>query len=122
MSASGGAPKTQAAMFEVQRARATAKSHLTPATTRHFDVALHSAATTSIESMTALHRAVCDCVNALKDGDVGPVDMILAMKTCALDSAARYPPDRDELPVSSVDVLLDQIVKWAIAEYYVIRS
>jgi|SRR6478672_6303845 len=109
-------------MFEVQRARATAKSHLTPATTRHFDVALHYAATSSIESMTALHRAVCDCVNALKQADVGPVDMILAMKTCALDSAARYPPDRDELPTSSVDVLLNQIVTWAIAEYYLTQS
>jgi hypothetical protein len=114
--------KAQGVMFEVQRARATAKSHLTPATTRHFDVALHSAATSSIESMTALHSAVCDCVKVLKDRNVGPVDMILAMKTCALDSAARYPADRDELPASSVDVLLDQIVKWAIAEYYLTRS
>ena len=41
-----------AAQANLQRARATAKSHLTPATTRHFDVALHSAATSSIESMT----------------------------------------------------------------------
>jgi hypothetical protein len=57
-------------------------------------------------------------VIALKDHDVGPVQMILAMKRCALDSAGRYHSEFDELPVTYVDVLMDQIVKWAITEYY----
>ena len=68
--------------------------------------------------MTELHRAVCDCVNTMKSENVGDVDMILAMKTCALDSAARYRPELNELPASNVNALMDQIVKWAIAEYY----
>jgi hypothetical protein len=109
-------------MSDLQRARATAESHLTSATTRRFDVALHSAATSSTESMAVLHRAVCDCVTALKAGNVGAVDMILAMKSCAFDSAARYRPELDVVPASSVNILVDQIVKWAIAEYYRVRS
>lgn len=109
-------------MSERETARETAKSHITSETTRQFDVALHSAAVSSIESMTRLHNAVCQCVNSLRDGDVGPVDMILAIKTCALDSAARYHPKFDEQPVSNVNILLDQIVKWAIAEYYTPRT
>ena len=103
-------------------ARETANSHINRETTRHFDVALHGAATTSVESMAKLHRAVRDCVVALRDGDVGAVEMILAMKQCALDSAGRYHPDLDELPASNVNTLMDQIVKWAIAEFYTTRS
>ena len=103
-------------------ARATANSHITRETTRQFDIALHGAAVSSIESMALLHGAVCKCVDALKEANVGPVDMILAMKMCALDSSARYRPLFDELPVSNVNTLMDQIVRWAIAEYYTTRS
>ena len=68
--------------------------------------------------MDVLHRAVCDCVTALKEGNVGAVDMILAMKSCAFDSAARYRPELDALPASNVNMLVEQIVKWSIVEYY----
>lgn len=109
---------TRMRMSDLRNARATAKAHISRETTRQFDVALHGAATYSIESMTLLHNAVRDCVTALRDGNVGAVDMILAMKACAHDSRARYRPDLDTLPVSNVSVLVDHIVKWAIAEYY----
>ena len=109
-------------MSDLQKARATAESHLTRETTRQFDIALHSAAITSIQSMTELHRAVCDCVIALKAANVGAVDMILTMKTHALDSADRYRPAHDEIAASNVNTLMDQIVKWAIAEYFATRS
>jgi len=105
-------------LFEMQAARETVASHLSLETTRHFDVALHSAARSSLESMTELRQAVCDCVDSLRIADLGPVQMILAMKACALDSAKRYSPEGDEYPATNVDVLLDQIVKWAIIEYY----
>ena len=68
--------------------------------------------------MTELRVAVCDCVDALKVAEIGPVQMILAMKVCALDSGKRYSPNGDEYPASNVDFLLDQIVRWAIIEYY----
>ena len=90
-------------MSELHNARATAHSHITSDTTRQFDVALHSAATSCIESMNLLQRAVCDCVSALKNGNVTPVDMILAMKACAHDSAGRYRPPREAQPASNVN-------------------
>jgi len=106
-------------MSEMQIARANIASHISPETTLQFDVALHDAVTSSIESMAELHDAVCDCVKSLREADVGPVQMILAMKACALDSAGRYhPPQDDEDPGSNVDVLLDHIVRWSIVEYY----
>ena len=102
----------------MQTARENIASHVSPETTRHFDVALHDAVTTSIESMAELHDAVADCVKSLRQANVGPVQMILAMKACALDSASRYRPEHDESPASNVDLLIDHIVKWSIAESY----
>jgi hypothetical protein len=72
----------------------------------------------SLESMAVLHEAVRKCVDCLRDADVGPVQMILAMKACALDSGTRYRPEDDLYPASNVDLLLEQIVRWSINEYY----
>lgn len=105
-------------MSAMQTARENIASHVSAETTRHFDVALHDAVTSSIESMAELHDAVRDCVKSLREADIGPVEMILAMKACALDSATRYRPKDDENPASNVDLLIDHIVKWSIAEYY----
>ncbi|HKN57782.1 MAG TPA: hypothetical protein VJV97_02960 [Gemmatimonadaceae bacterium] len=102
----------------MQVARETVASHIPQETTRQFDVALHGAMMNSIESMTELREAVCDCVVSLREGAVGPVQMILAIKACALDSAMRYRPEGDEYPASNVDMLLEHIVRWAIIEYY----
>ena len=102
----------------MQVARQTIASHVSAETTRHFDVALHDAVTSSIESMAELQDAVCDCVHALREADIGPVQMILAMKACAHDSAKRYHSDPDEFSPSNVDLLIDHIVRWSIVEYY----
>jgi len=105
-------------VLQMQVARETVASHIPLETTRHFDVALHGAMLSSMDSMTQLREAVCDCVDSLRDANVGPVQMILAIKACALDSALRYKPEGDEYPASNVDMLLEQIVRWAIIEYY----
>jgi len=105
-------------MLEMKAARETVSSHISIETTHHFDVALHGAAKTSLESMAELRQAVFDCVDCLRDADVGPVRMILAMKACALDSSGRYRPAGDEYPASNVDMLMDQIVRWSIIKYY----
>ena len=105
-------------MSEMQIARANIASHISPETTRRFDVALHDAVLSSITSMDDLHAAVSQCAGALRDAGVGPVQMILAMKACAIDSAGRYHPADDAYPASNVDVLIDHIVRWAIEEYY----
>jgi len=104
--------------MSLRNARATAKACISGETTLQFDMALHGAARSSVESMAVLQRAVCDCVTALKARNVSPVDMILAMKACALDSSGRYHPEFNPVPASNVDILIDVIVKWSIAEYY----
>lgn len=105
-------------MSQMQIARATVANCISLETTRQFDVALHDAVTTSAETMAELRAAVCLCVASLRNANVGPVPMILAIKACALDSAIRYHPKHDKYPASNVDTLMDQMVKWAIAEYY----
>jgi hypothetical protein len=54
----------------------------------------------------------------MKVSGVGAVQMILTIKACAKGSALRYRPLGDEHPQSNVDLLLDEIVKWSIVEYY----
>jgi len=105
-------------MSEMQIARANIASHVSPEATHQFDVALHDAVLSSLASMDELHLAVCQCSGALRDANIGPVQMILAMKACAIDSARRYHPENDEFPASNVNVLLEHIVRWAIEEYY----
>lgn len=102
----------------MQIARANIASHVSPEATHQFDVALHDAVLNSVASMDDLHLAVCKCAGALRRAEVGPVQLILAMKACAIDSAGRYRPDNDEFPASNVDVLIDHIVRWSIEEYY----
>lgn len=105
-------------MSQMQIARATVANCISLERTQQFDIALHDAIVTSADTMAELRVAVSDCVDSLKHANIGPVQMILAIKACALDSAIRYHPKHDKYPASNVDMLMDQIVKWAIAEYY----
>ena len=104
--------------MSLQMARTNIASHVSAETAREFDLALHAAIPGSLATMAQLQRTVCECVSSLKAANVGPVQMILAMKACALDSAGRYRLDRDGYPATTVDILMDQIIQWAIAEYY----
>lgn len=105
-------------MSDMQRARETVSSHISSDSTRHFDVALHAAVKKNLESMAELRQAVFECVDCLKAAQIGPVQMILAMKACALDSSGRFRPEDDKYPATDVDMLMDQIVRWAIVKYY----
>ena len=68
--------------------------------------------------MTRLRRCVAECVDNLRETGIGPVDMIITIKACAKESAARYHPVGDGDPKTCVDILMEQIVSWAIVEYY----
>jgi hypothetical protein len=105
-------------MSQMEIARATVANCISLETTQQFDVALHDAVVTSAPTMAELRAAVCLCVAALRNANVGPVQMILAIKACALDSAIRYRPPHDKYPASNLETLMDQIVKWSIGEYY----
>ena len=105
-------------MPELQTQRIPALASISTDSTRNFDLALHVAAAGSAESMLALRECVCDCVENMRASGVGAVQMILTIKACAKGSALRYRPLGDEIPRSSVDLLLDEIVKWSIIEFY----
>ncbi|HJP59767.1 MAG TPA: hypothetical protein VJ865_07200 [Gemmatimonadaceae bacterium] len=104
--------------MSLQTARYNIASHVSIETAREFDLALHAAIPSSLATMVELQRTVRECVKSLKAANVSPVQMILAMKACALDSAGRYRLDSDEYPATTVDLLMEQIIRWSIAEYY----
>ena len=105
-------------MQQLQAHRIPALTSISTESTRNLDLALHVAATSSAESMVALRSCVCECVANMKDSGVDAVQMILTIKACAKGSSLRYRPLGDEYPASNVDLLLDQIVKWSIIEFF----
>ncbi|HEY3746616.1 MAG TPA: hypothetical protein VGL17_10260 [Gemmatimonadaceae bacterium] len=87
-------------------------------TSRPFGTALHDATKESIESMDELRQCLKPCVEYLKNSGVGPAQMILTIKASARESARKNHALGDEFAVSNANLLMDQIVKWAIIEYY----
>jgi hypothetical protein len=83
-----------------------------------FGTALHDADKGSGESMHALRECLKPCVEFLKDSGVGPVQMILTIKASAKESARRNYALGEEFAVSNANLLMEQIIKWAIVEYY----
>jgi hypothetical protein len=83
-----------------------------------FGTALQDAARDSITSMKELHECLTPCVDYLREAGVGPVQMILSIKACTRESAIRNRALGDEFAVPNANLLMEQIVKWAIAEYY----
>jgi hypothetical protein len=87
-------------------------------TTRPFGIALHDAVRSSLESMDELHECIIPCVHFLRSAGVGPAQMILTMKDCVRQSALKRRALGHEFAVMNADQLMEQIVKWAIVEYY----
>lgn len=85
---------------------------------RGFAAALHDAVSTSVASMEELRQRLTPCVAFLKSSGLGPAEMILSIKACARDHAKERQAHGDEFAVANANTLMEQIVKWAIAEYY----
>jgi hypothetical protein len=85
---------------------------------RQFGTALHDAVRGSLETMHELRESLKPCVAFLRDCGVGPVQMILTIKASAKESALRNHALGDEFAVANANLLMEQIVKWAIVEYY----
>jgi hypothetical protein len=101
-----------------QPANKTLPYPLPTQTSREFGTALHDAVKDSIESMQELRHCLKPCVDFLREAGVGPVQMILTIKASAKESAARDHALGDEFAVANANMLMEQIVKWAIVEYY----
>jgi hypothetical protein len=104
-------------MPDLRSASATKPFPLPDETARLFHVALNDAVKSSVESMAELRTCVKACVCCLRDTNVGPAQMIITMKACARESTKRYPPPSVHA-VSNADFLMEQIIRWAIIEYY----
>jgi hypothetical protein len=89
-----------------------------PEVSRHFGMALHDALASSIASMDELHECLTPCVVFLRAAGVGPVQMILSIKACTKEHARASQALGDEFAVGNANLLMEQIVKWAIVEYY----
>jgi hypothetical protein len=83
-----------------------------------FGTALHAAVRESLETMQELRQCLTACVDFLRESGVGPVQMILTIKASAKESALRNRALGDEFAVANANLLMEQIVKWAIVEYY----
>jgi hypothetical protein len=121
----GGAGKRDARieMSQVRTTGTTKPSNTKPSpipeeTARLFQVALHDVVRSSALSMAELRECVKACVSTLRDTQVGPAQMIISMKACAKEGTRRYPQVLNEHELSNADFLMDQIIKWAIVEYY----
>jgi len=110
-------------MSETRSAAATKLAPTKPSpmpdeTARLFQVALHDVVRSSAASMAELRGCVKACVSTLRDTEVGPAQMIITMKACAKEGTRRYPQILNEHELTNADFLMDQIIKWAIVEYY----
>jgi hypothetical protein len=85
---------------------------------REFGTALHAAVKDRLETMHELRDRLKPCVAFLRDSGVGPVQMILTIKASAKESALRNRALGDEFALVNANLLMEQIVKWAIVEYY----
>jgi hypothetical protein len=102
----------------MQSAKQTLPFPLPTETSHQFGTALHDAVRGSITSMQELQKCLTPCVDYLREAGVGPVQMILSIKACTKESALRNFALGDEFAVANASMLMEQIVKWAIVEYY----
>ena len=105
-------------MSQMRSTAATKPSPIPDETARLFQVALHDVVRSSALSMAELRECVKACVGTLRDTNVGPAQMIISMKACAKEGTRRYPQTLNDHELSNADFLMDQIIKWAIVEYY----
>ena len=105
-------------MSELRSGLTTLPSPIPDETARLFHVALHDVIRSSAVSMAELRACVNACARALRESSMGPAQMILAMKACAHAGTRRYPIMLHEHELSNADFLMEQIIKWAIIEYY----
>ena len=91
---------------------------LPSAASRQFETALRDALRGSIQSMHELRECLKPCVAYLRESGVGPVQMILTIKATARESALKNHALGNEFAVANANLLMEQVVKWAILEYY----
>ena len=63
---------------------------------------------------SASRHARPPCVTRMSE----TAQMIITIKACAKEGSRRYPQILNEHELTNADFLMEQIIKWAIVEYY----
>jgi len=119
LGASGDAVlRARGAKVVMQQVKQTLPYPLPSEASQQFGTALHDAVKGSSQSMQELRECLKPCVDFLRESGVGPVQMILTIKASAKESAQRNHALGEEFAVANTNLLMEQIVRWAIVEYY----
>ena len=100
----------------------TNRFSLTSGATTAVGKALEKAVHRQIDSMNDLQRAIEACVAELRDQDIPPEKMLIAMKAMIRHTAGAHPPPGNAASSWAADGYIDEIVRWSIAEYYRARA
>jgi len=83
-----------------------------------FVVALANAARDNAKSMVALHDAVTSCVGALRQEGMQCEAALLTMKAYTRHTAYLHRQPGSDRSIWSADLLVDEIARWSIMEFY----
>ena len=104
-------------MQQSQSARHEEPFFLVTATGDEFETALKNAARENIRSMDQLQAAIGNCVSSLRDDGMECEQALLTMKSFVRQLAGKH-RRRGSFEMQHSDVLMEQVVKWCISEFY----
>ena len=106
------------AMSFTDRARAEEPFFRETADGDEFEDALKNAVRLNQKSMIALHDAIRTCVGGLRADGMQCEAALLTMKACVRHFARKH-AGADSPEILHSDPMMEQIVRWSIAEFYI---
>ena len=104
-------------MQDIQRARKEEPFFHLAATGDNFEDALRHAVRANSRSMNALHDSIGKCMVSLRSDGMECEAALLTMKAFIRDLALKHQRVGSEEMVHT-DMLMDQIVRWCISDFY----
>jgi hypothetical protein len=104
-------------MHKIEPARHEAPFFHEVTTGDDFETALTHAARQNTQSMDALHQAIKACVLGLRAEGMQCEAAMLTIKSCVRHIARKHSID-GMYNVAGSDLLMEQIVRWTITEFY----
>ena len=105
-------------MQSSEPARFSAPFFLETETSDQLEKALGLAVRENLRSMNDLHKAITACVTSLKDEGMRCEAALLTMKACVRHCARKHQRSGADNGEYS-DILMEQITRWCIADFYV---
>lgn len=104
-------------MQQHQAARSEEPFFNVTSTGDEFETALKNAARENIRSMNELHNAIHNCMGSLRDDGMQCEQALLTMKSFVKELAGKH-RRRGSVDLQHVDMLMEQVVKWCISDFY----